>query len=481
MVNFLNVINGFALEFNQTFFYSYFLQIILVTYMFKTVGKGRYWKVLFYGSLLGFFGAIMEHSFLAWQQALPAEDKYTTNVSVLLFAAELGWITTEFSVPILNLIKLNSLSHVRLVKALNYITIALFCGFTFFRVEIGYHRFAEHRVDCAKCDAYHAQAFGVMAITDTILSIMIFLKINKSSHEYKIKKNNENISILTTFKKSSVFSLLIVDVISMLLSLTYIFQSTKNYAQPFHALKSNFLLILAVDAFVFKFKANTDGSTVRSYDVQSSNTNIQSPTGTVNGNGSASFYKQSKSSINPVMKGSCNNIVKLNSSNPNIPSLVKKNSIGNLSHNNLSNSNLSHSNLSNSNINHSNLPTGLSHSNLSNTNLSHTNIYTSQPIIPFTSTKQFGLFKNELMNAISNNNNNDTQINIDSPKPAANYSERYGSSAYMHRNDSNNSLNGGDYKVNETSVDSFTNIHDYKIYGQRNQNMNINKIYGKYQ
>ncbi|ORX59867.1 hypothetical protein BCR36DRAFT_579317 [Piromyces finnis] len=347
-----DILNAFALEFDQTFFYSYFLQIILVTYMFCTVGHGKYWKVLFFGSVLGFFGALMEHIFQAYQSTLPEEEKYTTNVSILLFIAEIGWITTEFSVPILNLIKLNSLSHVKLVKVLNFLTVVLFCGFTFFRLEIGYYRFTEHRVGCTNCNAFHSQAFGVMAITDIILSIMIFYRINKSNREYKVRQNNENIPILNTFRNSSVFSLLIIDVISVFLSLTYIFNSTKDYAKPFHALKSNFLLILAVDSFIFKFKATNGSSTIKS------NENSRSRNGTYSMNGACStYYKQTKTILNR-----------------NSISMVKTNSVN---------------------------------------NISSFNLASSQPIA-LNNSKNFGLLSNkcELIH------NNDTEINIEIPKPS---------------------------------------------------------------
>jgi len=358
-----NVLRNFSLEFNQTFFYSYFLQIILVVYMYNSIGNGRYWKVLLYGSIFGFGGALLEHTFIAWQNALPETDKEKTSLSILLLVAEIGWIATEFSVPILNLIKLNSLSNVTVVKAVNVVTAVLFCGFSFFRFQIGYNRFTEHTVDCQKCTALHSQAFGVMAVTDIILSIMIFFRINKSSKEYKIKKNNENISILTTFKKSSVFSLLIVDVISVFLSLTYIKTATQDYAKPFHALKSNFLLILAVDAFIFKFRAHTSGgSTYKSYNEMHTNSVVQSVQSVNNMNNGISNYKQQKSMLNSA-----------------IGKYPSTSSIANAAQPNIS-------------INGFNL--------------------SSQPIISHNYKKSFGLFKNELLTK-------DTEIEIESPRPAA--------------------------------------------------------------
>jgi len=369
-----NVFRSFALEFNQTFFYSYFLQIILISYMYNSIGNGRYWRVLFYGSLLGFFGALMEHTFIAWQDNLPENEKDKTSLSILLLIAEVGWIATEFAVPVLNLIKLNSLSNVAVVKGVTVITALLFCGFSFFRFQIGYSRYGEHKVDCQNCSELHSKAFGVMAITDVILSIMIFFRINKSSREYKIKKNNENISILTTFKKSSVFSLLIVDVISIFLSLTYISPSTSEYAKPFHALKSNFLLILAIDAFIFKFRAHTSGgSTYKSYnDMHSSN--IAQSVQSVN-NITTTSYKPQKSMLNSTM-----------GKVPSSTTLIN------------------------------------THQNINNFNLS-----SSQPIINNNYNKTFGLFKNELLSK-------DTEINIESPKPTASsaINTKYNTSPFMY-------------------------------------------------
>ncbi|OUM57520.1 hypothetical protein PIROE2DRAFT_17470 [Piromyces sp. E2] len=417
-----DILNAFALEFDQTFFYSYFLQIILVSYMYSAVGHGKYWKVLFYGSVLGFFGALMEHIFQAYQSTLPEEEKYNTNVSILLFLAEIGWISTEFSVPVLNLIKLNSLSHVTLVKILNVLTALLFCGFTFFRLEIGYFRFTEHRVGCTDCNAFHSQAFGVMAITDIILSVMIFYRINKSSREYKIKKNNENISILATFRKSSVFSLLIVDVISVFLSLTYIFKSTKDYAKPFHALKSNFLLILAVDGFIFKFKANNGGTSYRSYDNGQSQGNAHSTNGATSMNGACStYYKQGKS----MMNGNISMIKSMNG---------RTNSSGNLPFYNLA---------------------------------------SSQPLA-ISNAKTFGLFnKNDIIR-----NNNDTEINIETPKPSY-------MPPKMYSNNSNNSIN--DTNSNYYEMSTIGSSHEvsrlgssHNLYRDRSQNASINNQFSNF-
>ncbi|KAG4100561.1 hypothetical protein H8356DRAFT_1659889 [Neocallimastix lanati (nom. inval.)] len=389
-----NVFRNFALEFNQTFFYSYFLQIILVVYMYNSIGNGRYWKVLLYGSIFGFGGALLEHIFIAWQNALPETDKEKTSLSILLLIAEVGWIATEFAVPILNLIKLNSLSNVTVVKAVNVVTAVLFCGFAFFRFQIGYNRFTEHTVDCQKCTALHSQAFGVMAITDIILSIMIFFRINKSSKEYKIKKNNENISILTTFKKSSVFSLLIVDVISVFLSLTYIKTATQDYAKPFHALKSNFLLILAVDAFIFKFRAHTSGgSTYKSYNDMHTNSVAQS----VNASNMMSNYKQQKSMLNSAIGKFPSTTSIPGSAQPNI--------------------------------------------SINGFNLS------SQPIT-HNYKKSFGLFKNELLN-------DDTEIDIESPRPAATPSNitKFTSNTYMYDgSDENNNLQFSSTSINNMGL-----------------------------
>jgi len=410
-----NFYRSFALEFNQTFFYSYFVQIILIIYMYYSIGNGRYWKVLFYGSILGFFGALMEHIFIAWQANLPESEKEKSSTSILLLIAEVGWIATEFSVPILNLIKLNSLSNVNVVRTVNIITAILFCGFAFFRFQIGYNRYSEHTVDCQKCSSLHAQAFGVMAITDIILSIMIFVRINQSSKEYKIKKNKENISILTTFRKSSVFSLLIIDVISVFLSLTYISQVTNDYAKPFHALKSNFLLILGIDAFIFKFRAhNSNGSTYKSYNDMHSTTNVaQSINQSVN---NANAYKSQLSVLNSAMGGKV----------PSSSAIIS------------------------------------SSQNMSSFNIS------SQPIINNNYNKSFGLFKNELMGK-------ETEIDIDSSKQlGSNKNSKYSTSPFMYNASMNDKYSDDDLNYKYTNSSSYNSAANNN---RRSQNGNFNKIY----
>jgi len=50
--NYNNIFQGFNYQTKDTFFFTFIIQFILVSIMYIHVGKGRYWKVLFYLQLL---------------------------------------------------------------------------------------------------------------------------------------------------------------------------------------------------------------------------------------------------------------------------------------------------------------------------------------------------------------------------------------------------------------------------------------------
>jgi len=262
---FLNFTNQFA----DSFLYAYILQIILIGYMYNCAGSGRYWKILLSGSIFGMIGAVIENSGTAWLKTIDKNSKHhLSKAYYCYFLAEIGWIITEFSIPYLNLIKLNTLTQTKLKKFVNYTIMMLFSLFSCSRLCIGYLRLSNH---CLYNEAiYHAHgvAFGITAIADGSLSVLIFIELNKSAKKTK-EKDGETFNLLISFKKSSLFILFIVDLMSVILAILSIFISDSPFGQgvnklmkPFHALKSNFLLILAIDAFIFKMRASVDGSYV---------------------------------------------------------------------------------------------------------------------------------------------------------------------------------------------------------------------------
>ena len=259
---------NFTNEFADSFLYAYILQIILIAYMYSCVGSGRYWKIMLAGSLFGMYAAITEHIGTAWLKTVE-ESKGSIKGSKGLycyFFAEIGWIATEFSIPYLNLIKLNTLSQSKIIRTINHIVAILFSFFAAFRLYIGYLRVTHGQLYDDAIYSAHGIAFGITAVADGLLSTLIFHHLNKNAEKTR-EKDGETFNLLSSFKKSSLFILFVVDLMSVILAIISIFtgipslrDSLSKLMKPFHALKSNFILVLAIDAFIFKMRANNDGT-----------------------------------------------------------------------------------------------------------------------------------------------------------------------------------------------------------------------------
>eukprot|EP00833_Pecoramyces_ruminatium_P013644 jgi/Orpsp1_1/1187676/evm.model.d7180000059374.1 len=140
---------------------------------------------------------------------------------------------------------------------IRFLIMALAVPFIGFRFMIGYKRESGAILQNTEIKEYHGYAFGVMAIADLICTFGIL---------YFVKRNNgrsENQNNLNDYIKHSSYTILVtVDVVGLLLSIIDIITSfyplkiLSSLAVPFHCLKSSFALILAIDAFLFKYGAN---------------------------------------------------------------------------------------------------------------------------------------------------------------------------------------------------------------------------------
>ncbi|OUM67889.1 hypothetical protein PIROE2DRAFT_4568 [Piromyces sp. E2] len=262
----MELILNFTNEFSDSFLYAYVIQIILIVYMYKCIGTGKYWKLLLAGSVFGTLGAVIEHIGTAWRDTLNEPKAY-----MCYLLAEVGWITSEFSIPFLNLIKLNTLSQSKLIKVINYVVGFLFVLFSCSRFYIGYLRLVDKELFSSKVYHAHGIAFSIIAVADGLLSIFTFVELSKNVKKAR-EKDGETFNLLSSFKKSSLFILFVVDLMSVILAILSIFindtksgKAINRLVKPFHAIKSNFLLILAVDAFIFKMRASIEGSSVSHY------------------------------------------------------------------------------------------------------------------------------------------------------------------------------------------------------------------------
>jgi len=271
-INIKDFIFNFTNEFSDSFLYAYILQIILISYMYSCVGTGRYWKIMLGGSLFGMYAAITEHIGTAWLKTIEESEgsiKGSKGLYCYMFA-ELGWIATEFSIPYLNLIKLNTLSQSKIIKSINHTIVLLFFFFAGFRLYIGYLRLTHEVLYDEAIYSAHGVTFGIVAVTNGLLSIFIFIHLNKSTEISKEEdRDGETFTVLKLFKKSSLFILFVVDLVSFILATLSVFSGISSLRdpfskliKPFHALKSNFILVLAIDAFIFKMRTSIEGTNI---------------------------------------------------------------------------------------------------------------------------------------------------------------------------------------------------------------------------
>ncbi|ORX77618.1 hypothetical protein BCR32DRAFT_328856 [Anaeromyces robustus] len=276
------LLDNIYLMFKNTFFFSYVIQFLLVWLMYKFAGSGRYWKMLFIASIAGLFAASIENITLATicsgaheiieeinaQTAISGieQDKNTIYKGkvIMFLLAEPFWIITEYSIPILNLIKMKAISKGKVAKIIKYSIYVLGIPFSVIRFTIGFNRYMNGYLNDDYIKILHGFAFGIMAAADIICTIFIIYFVNK----YNRRVSNGN--NLTDYIQQSSYTILItVDFVSLFLSILCIYVNvfsnhivpfTPNSATPFHCVKSVFLLILAVDALLFKYGANNSTS-----------------------------------------------------------------------------------------------------------------------------------------------------------------------------------------------------------------------------
>jgi len=250
-------IEGFLTEFKDSYRYTFLIQFILVSLLYFNVGKGVYWKVLFYASTAGLLGSIFENVTVSYvcRDSLKTESQ---SIFFLFFLVnEIFWITTEYAIPYLNLIKMKAFARGKLAVIIRYSIAALFILFICFRFLIGYRRMKKGYLQDFEIQTYHGYAFGVMAVADLICTFSIL---------YFVRQNNlRAISNLDDYIKHSSYTILVgVDIVSTLLSVLSIINAVtlnsspilKSLTVPLYCFKSSFVLILAIDAFLFKYGAN---------------------------------------------------------------------------------------------------------------------------------------------------------------------------------------------------------------------------------
>jgi len=252
--------DGFFGKFQDSFFYTFVIQFIIVTLMHYNVGKGKYWKVLFYAAAAGLFGSVLENGTVATICLKSNEQKHYAMVPTFLIC-EIFWIPSEYAIPYLNLIKMKAFAKGRFATSIKYVIIGLTFPFIFFRFLIGYERMMRGYLQSPRIHTYHGYAFFVMAVADLLCTFCILYFVRKNNKQSAVKTSNINSYV----KHSSYTILVAVDIVSTFLSILCIITNIGpftdkipgNIIKPLHCLKCSFILILAADALIFKYGANT--------------------------------------------------------------------------------------------------------------------------------------------------------------------------------------------------------------------------------
>jgi len=251
---------GFFGQFQDSFCYTFVIQFIIVSLMYYNVGKGKYWKVLFYASLAGLCGAVVENMTVA---VICTESRREVQYRFVLpfLINEIFWAPCEYAIPYLNLIKMKAFAKGKLALWMRYIIIGLTVPFVLFRFLIGWYRMTRGYLQDSTIHSLHGYAFAVMALADILCTFCILYFVRKNNSKVAIKTSNINDYI----KHSSYTILLCVDIVSTLLSILNIITNTEKtkdlisgqLVTPLHCLKCSFVLILAADALIFKYGVNT--------------------------------------------------------------------------------------------------------------------------------------------------------------------------------------------------------------------------------
>ncbi|OUM64150.1 hypothetical protein PIROE2DRAFT_9191 [Piromyces sp. E2] len=269
-------IEGFFGQFQDSFCYTFVLQFLSVSFIYMHIGKGKYWKLLFYSSLAGLLGALLENATVAFLCRSGVEDKSYKYVVPFLID-EIFWISNEYSIPILNLIKMKVFDKGKVAIFTKYCVIILAIPFIFFRICIGYHRMKNGYLQNEDIHAFHGYAFAVLAVSDIICTIGILYYVRISYQMTSLSRTKINVFI----KHSNDFP--------------------GKLFTPFHCLKCSAILILTLDAFVFKCGTNENSIINSTYNKSTESINNNFNNNSIITNSNSSLQKiHSNRKINEV-------------------------------------------------------------------------------------------------------------------------------------------------------------------------------------
>jgi len=266
-ISFQYILTNFLYSINKSLFYAFIIQIILVAYGYFRVGRNAYWRVLYISSWCGLVGSIIENICIAWTEHPNNTNRY---IYLLYIINEPFWIVSEFTIPYVNMMKVSVLIMKKKKTMLNIYISILFILFVVFRIKIGILRYKEKEVFNDIIYRAHGYSFLTMAVAELSCTLLL---IKSLTIDYEIaKRKGHNGNIFNYSKRSSYFILLVIDICGFILAILSMLSdyTVKAFLVLFHCLKSNFVLILAVDALILKIE-NIDNKSPHFHSASSSN------------------------------------------------------------------------------------------------------------------------------------------------------------------------------------------------------------------
>eukprot|EP00121_Abeoforma_whisleri_P005657 Awhi_evm1s5132 len=233
--------------------------LLCVTYGYIRMDGGLYWLVLLIASLGGFYGRLFEEII---KQVTNIPDDCPKNVVtpagwqyvyILSILAEPGFICLEYSIVVLNYLKLKVFVSEK--RERTYMKLAVFLdGLVFVgcRFYIGAKRYQDSSVESDAIWRAHFSAFIWLFICLCSSSIAIVVVCYNKKREEAF----QNSGVLSIIMKSNLFTLISCNFVGAFLAITafaipysWVF---RNLVYPLNALKSAFPLFLAFDAIIIK-------------------------------------------------------------------------------------------------------------------------------------------------------------------------------------------------------------------------------------
>jgi len=195
----------------------------------------------------------------------------------------------RYSIPYINYLKLKAISRGNYMKMIKILLIAVFPIYCCLRILIGYFRFKDKDINPASSRNIKGASGSVVASLDFLISILMIYELKKNlSMERLQNKYLSRTSIYSYIRKSNYAVLLLIDLIGFCLSFTsytYVAEKYMDLVIPFQCIQDNFIMILAIDALIFKvdcFKMLSNGKSIGQSSFSTSTNNMGYSSTTMN-------------------------------------------------------------------------------------------------------------------------------------------------------------------------------------------------------